>query len=430
MKPFQVIVLVIFGFLAVGGVLFFAVYKGGSSQASIGKVTIWGTVPKSLMEVLIRDLSNKDETYKGVQYVELPAETFSDQYVRALAEDRGPDLVLLPQTALYERLPTLRLIPYDSLSERSFKNTYIEAAELYLQEGGIAGIPFTVDPMVTYWNRSLLSAKGVAKPPQYWSEYYELAPKLTEKDEVLKIKRSAVALGEFTNIRHAKDILTSIILQSGHSIIGANAQGRLTSLLHEKLKGQSVAPVQSAVLFFTEFSDPRKAVYSWNRALPEARQAFISGDLAFYFGFASEVKAIRESNPNLNYDVTSFPQSKGSANTAVYANMTAFAIPRGSKNTGGAFQTALALTSSDAVRLITKTTGLPPVRRDILAEGSQDPYLSLFYQSALISKAWLDPNARESGTIFKNMTEAVTSGRLGIGEAVLAASQQLNLLLK
>lgn len=430
MKPFQVVVLIIFGFFAVGGVLFFSVYKGGSNQVTIGKVAIWGTLPKELVDTLVRDLGKKSDTYKGIKYTELPEATFSDEYVRALAEGRGPDLILLPHTALYERLPTLKLIPYDSLSERDFKNTYIEATEIYLQEDGIAGIPFTVDPLVTYWNRSLLSSKGVAKPPQYWSEYYELAPKLTEKDELLKIKKSTVALGEFMNIRNAKDVLASMILQSGHTIAAPDSQGNMSSILHEKLKGQSVAPVQSALLFFTEFSDPRKAVYSWNRGLPEAQQAFISGDLALYFGFASEVKAIRDANPNLNYDVTSFPQSKGSSNKAVFANMTAFAIPRGSKNTGGAFQAALALTSTEEMRLLTKTTGLPPVRRDLLAEDPKDPYLTLFYEAALISKAWLDPNPRESATIFKNMSEAITSGRLGIGEAVLAGSQQLNLLFK
>ena len=57
------------------------------------------------------------------------------------------------------------------ISERDFKNTYIEEGELYLAANGILGLPITVDPMVMYWNRDIFSSAAIAAPPSYWDEF-------------------------------------------------------------------------------------------------------------------------------------------------------------------------------------------------------------------------------------------------------------------
>ena len=63
-------------------------------------------------------------------------------------------------------------IPYDTISGRDFKNTFIEEGEMYLTENGVLGLPFTIDPMVMYWNRDIFQSVGIANPPEFWDELF------------------------------------------------------------------------------------------------------------------------------------------------------------------------------------------------------------------------------------------------------------------
>jgi ABC-type glycerol-3-phosphate transport system substrate-binding protein len=96
---------------------------------------------------------------------------------------------------------------------------------------------------------------------------------------------------------------------------------------------------------------------------------------------------------------------------------------------GGAYLVAQALTSKEALRAVSKDTGLPPVHLGLLSELEQDPYRAQFNKAALVSRAWLDPNPEESDRIFRNMIEAIKSGKMTINEAVNAADMQFTALL-
>ncbi len=43
--------------------------------------------------------------------------------------------------------------------------------------------------------------------------------------------------------------------------------------------------------------------------MSDSKNMFLAGDLALYFGFASELDDLKNKNPNLNFDVTLFPQT-------------------------------------------------------------------------------------------------------------------------
>ena len=58
---------------------------------------------------------------------------------------------------------------------------------------------------------------------------------------------------------------------------------------------------ETALLFYTDFTNPSKTSYSWNAALPQSFDAFTSGELAAYLGYASEYNSIISRNPNLRF---------------------------------------------------------------------------------------------------------------------------------
>lgn len=428
MSKFQIILTTVFSFFILIGVILFATSGGKDPSVAIGDIVIWGTVKKDTMNDVLRNFVDIDESFKRVKYEEKDEQDFDMILAEAIASDSGPDIFLLPQSEILKKENKIISIPYKNFTERDFKDYFIEEAELYLKEDGILALPFIVDPLVMYWNRSLFTGAGVAVPPRLWDEFFILAKKVTKKDANKNILLSAVSFGEFSNVDNAKEILATMIMQSGNKIIFREGGELMVSL--RDLYDDKTTPTESALRFYTEFSNPIKETYSWNRAMADSKTAFLSSDLAIYFGFASEMKDLQLKNPNLNFDVAYMPQTENLKNNITFGNIQALAISRGCKNIAGAFSVITNLIKSDSLIYLNNLTGLPPVSRVLLTQGTTDPYQDIFYRSALSSKGFLDPDSDDTDLIFKDMVEAVVSGRRDLSGAVSWANAELEQLVK
>jgi len=353
--------------------------------------------------------------------------TFESDLISALANGNGPDLVLLPQGLILKQINKFYVVPFSSYSQRTFMDSFIPEGELFLTSAGIIGFPFSIDPMVMYWNRDMFSNAGIPLPPTTWSQFFDLAPKLTVKDQSGNITQSAIAFGEAENVTHFKDMVALLSLQAGTPIVALDSMGTISSAFSAR-GSQGLVPAEEAVSYFTEFSNPLKTSYSWNRSLPDDKSEFLAGQLAVYFGYASELRSIRAANPNLNFDVALMPQTEGKKET--FGAMDAVAILKASKNIPAAYVAAVTLASQPLQAGWVSASGLPPVRRDMLAPLPGNAYDSIFYQSALISNAWLDPNREETTNVFGSLIDDVTSGKLRVSDAVSQASQQIGSLLR
>jgi ABC-type glycerol-3-phosphate transport system substrate-binding protein len=427
MSKFQLIVIGVFILAAMSGLLIFALGKT-TSTGTFDHIVIWGTQPEPVMTTLISNqlIANQlSEKKVSVKYVQKDADTFDKTLVEALANGTGPDAFLLSQDAILQYKDKIIPIPFSSLSERTFNDTYIQEGDLFVTPQGIAAVPFSIDPMVMYWNRDSIFSAGLANPPTTWTELYSVdIPKLNKVDVNHNIIKTAVALGTFGNVSHAKDILSLLILQAGSPIIASDLNSLYTSVLG-KNQGKPQNPAVAAVDFYTQFADPAKDIYSWNSSLPLSRDSFTSGDLAFYFGYASEIKNIHDRNPNLNFDVASIPQAVNNSTKITFGNMQGIAILRSAKNPKAVLNAITVLTGTQAQLLWSQATNLPPVVRSLLSKAPSDPILSVFYDAALKSHAWLDPERNTTAVIFANMVQAVVSGANTTGDAVRKADEQI-----
>lgn len=432
LKGFQLVLLGIFAFFGIAGVIGFSVFRGGdgSGSDSYVPVALWGTVSEEIINSAVRLYNTENQNDRvEIEYQEIRSEVFDEVLTEALAEGRGPDMVIINQEQILRHQAKLFAIPYESLSERSFKDRFIEEGELFLASNGVLGTPFVVDPLVLYWNRSLFSNAGVALPPRDWAELPALVNKLTTTTEQNTITQSAIAFGEFSNIAHAKEILATLLMQAGDTIVDRKVDGTPIVTFGDVNGANGTRnPAQSAVRLYTSFVNPTSELYSWNRSWPEARSAFLAGDLALYVGFASELFELQEQNPNLNFDVTLMPQTSGT-DRATYGTLHAVAVVNSTPNLSSALH-ALGILSGNAVgTILDEQFGLPPVRRDILSVPPVDPFREVFYESALIADAFLDPDPDATEQILRSMTEDITSGRTQVARGVTSArSQLLNLL--
>jgi ABC-type glycerol-3-phosphate transport system substrate-binding protein len=425
MNKFQMILMGLFGLFLIGGIIIFSTYKGNSQNAVT--VVIWGTIPQNDFSNIIQKTSLYQSKEFTVQYVEKKEEDFDANFIESLASGDGPDIFMLPSGKILKHRNKVFVIPYNVFTQRQFKDSFIEGAEIYMAPEGVLALPISVDPLVMYWNRSIFTDVKITEPPKYWDEFYSLANLISQKDGALNISRSAVAFGEFANISHAKEIILNLAMQAGTPVTTWNGD-KVQSVFGDSL-GQPTIPAEAAVNRYTEFSDPAKSSYSWNRSLPDSTDYFLSGDLGLYFGFASEIGNLQLKNPNLNFDVAVVPTEREGKTNVSFANFNALAITKSSKNPSAAFSVISILSGADGAAAFSSISKLPPARRDLLNQKPVNAYESVFYDSAIRSRAWLDPSPTETDAIFKNMIESITSGRARTGEAVARASRELSSLL-
>ena len=423
MNRFQLVSLIVFGFFIVIGVAVFALGRVSNTETP-AVATIWGTMSEDVFENALVESALSQDRSLSITYVQKNPSSFDQELLEALAAGRGPDLFFLQNDGIIKHREKIFPIPYDSYPARNFVNNFSQVGEIFLVSDGVLALPMSVDPLVMYWNRDIFSNAGLANPPRYWSEFYDLSNLLTKKDASLNVVASAAPLGEFSNIANSFDILGLLFMQAGSSIVQVGGDGILQSSLREP----SLA-AERAVTFFTEFANPLRPYYSWNRSLPNSKTFFLAGNLGVYFGFASELTDLRLKNPNLDFDVTSVPQTKDAEKLLTISRVNGLAISRSSPNIAGAYAVATRLSDWPFTQALAKNTNLPPVRRDLLSTRPNQLYLSVFYNAAIQSRAWLVPDGATTPAIFKEMIESVTGGRSTAGEAVARANEMLTIQL-
>ena len=424
---FQLITIIVFIAFAVFGILVFsgAIPLGKkNTPGGLGTVVLWGTVRTATMAPLIEEFNSANPTFV-VKYAQKSADTFDQDLLEALADGAGPDMFFLPDNLAFRYANKIFTIPYASYPLASFKGNFAGGGEVFLTSKGILAFPLSIDPLMMYYNRSILDANEIVYPPVFWDDLTGLIPKLTKKDDSNKIIKSAVALGHFSNVAHAKEILSAFFIQTGNKIV-TEQDGIFSSNLDVSSLASSLA---SVLKFYTDFADPNKSVYSWNKSFPNSNDAFSAENLAFYFGFASELGLLMDKNPNQNLGVAPLPQIRNFSTKTTSAHAVGIALLSSAKNFNTALTAATLMATGDFASKFAAVEGKTPARRDLLAVKQIDAFSPVFYNSALYAKSWLDPSPKDTDNIFRIMIDGVLSNSMSVENAISDASSKLNILL-
>jgi ABC-type glycerol-3-phosphate transport system substrate-binding protein len=432
-RPFEIGLIAVFVIAGIIGIIALKGYqdeKSDEEQLYGNTVTMWGTFEQPLVESIFTEIVKTDKAFSVVKYRAFDERSIEGEIVNAIADGTPPDLVLMPHTMLVSLRTKLTAIPFETLDERTLRNTYIDGAEIFTLSNGTYAIPFAVDPLVLFWNKDLFARAGLAQPPRTWEMLVsDVVPSLTEYDAGRKISQSALGMGEYTSVRNAKEILSMLLLQSGTTIIEEQNEKYQITLL-KSADGMGGQPAEAALTFYTQFSSPASSAYTWSRTLQSDRNAFTGGKLAMYLGFGTEIDDIEIENPNLSFDIAPVPQAQGATALRNYGTFYGFAIPKASRNSGGAYAVATKLSGSAVARQLTNALDLVPAQRALYSGATGDVYEDILRESALVSRGWLDPAPRESASAFKTMIDEVTSGRKEIERVVNDAVYTLEALFR
>jgi ABC-type glycerol-3-phosphate transport system substrate-binding protein len=424
MRPFQLGLLAAFLIAAVIGLIVFATYRSNpQGDAGIDPVTMWGVLPERDMHDVLLELSKTYPIFEKVTYVYKNPNSFSSDFTESLALGNGPDILLVEDDFILPNTQKIRLIGGSITQPRTFRDTYLEVAEPYLVEGGSLMVPIIVDPLVMFYNRTLLNSAGVATPPSSWEEVAALSPRLTKRNSSsADIEIATIPFGSYGNVPHARDILSTLFFQSGSNITTRKGTSIEVTL--------DPAKAASALRFYTEFANPLTSAYSWNSSLPNAFTQFVAGDLVFYPAFFSERVKIKTGSPNLNFDVTDMPKPQLASSRVATASVYGIVLPRSSKNQADVLLVLSTLANEDVSKAFAAAFSMVPARRSLISGNVPDAFIAVGNRAALTSKIWLSPAPPVTDSIFGGMVDSVRSGFQSPDEAVKTGIEELNSALQ
>lgn len=404
--------------ILIGGVLFFGRQAAEPEPATI---SFWSIKDDAAVwEPIINQFQEKNP-HITVNYARLEETTYEEVLVNRLAEGRGPDVFVLPNTLLSKHRDKVLPLPSEfRLAAKDFKLAFVDIAveELIGPQEEILGAPLFVDTLALFYDRDAFNAAGIATPPKNWDEVMETAKLLTKINPSGEITKSGIALGAYNNIEYAFEILSALMLQNGDPVIVRNT----TEVAMEQ-------GAERALDFYTSFASPSRQNFAWADYLKNSFTAFGEGGVAMVFGFAEDISRITVRNPHLAFQAIPLPQPKG-ANTAItYGRYFFPAVSKFSPNPAASWQFVLYATLGEGAKIYSEQTGRPPARRDLIAAGTNSANLDIFYKQALIAKSWQVPDESRTRRLFQEAVNSVVTRTATSDQATRRLKDQLRLLL-
>jgi len=403
--------------------------------------------------------------YITINYRKLRYDEFENELLNAMAEDSAPDIISIHNTWIRkyqnkitpmpktvklvypiergtikkEVIPELRESKCMTVSELRSKYADIVYDDAVIMvtdsktgqsEEKIFGLPLAIDTLSLYYNIDLLDNAGIAQPPKYWNtEFQQDVKKLTKQDINGKIVQSGVALGGSTNIDRFSDILSILMMQNG----AVMQEGDYVTfhLAPPAFVAQKINPGLEALIFYTDFANPIKEVYSWNKDMDNSLEMFIQGRLGIMFGYSFDALTIKSRAPKLKFGISKLLQIEGSAKQINFANYWVETVTSKSKHPDEAWDFIQSMADEKNVSAYLDYAKKPTALRSLIDKQSEDQDIGIFASQVLTAKSWYrgkDPQAAE--LIIGEMIDSVNSGAQDVEYVINLGSKKVQQTIK
>lgn len=398
-----------------------------------------------------------------IKYRKLRFEEYEKELLEAFATDRGPDIFSIHNTEVrkyqtkgfLEPMPAKITMAYPviegrikeqvnpnvktvpSISLNSIKNDFVDAVygdvvvkvhdeKAKTVQEQVFGLPLSADTLAMYYNKDLFNNAGITSPPAYWNrEFQQSVKKMTKQDNRGQIVQSGVALGGSANVERATDILSVLMMQNGTEMLNDNGIVRF-HIQPESFKDKNYNPGLDALRFYTDFSNPAKEVYCWNKTLENSLSLFTRGKLAMMFGYTYMLPQIKADAPKLNFAVAPLPQIEGNAHSINFANYWVEAVAKKSEHPDVAWDFVQFAAKPAQAKLYLDKAKKPTALRALVDEQAEDRDIGVFAGQTLTARSWYKgANAAAAEAIMREMIDTVSAGLTEIQSVISQAARKV-----
>ncbi len=363
-----------------------------------------------------------------IEYTKKNIENYEEDLADALAAEEGPDIYSINNTWVPRYMNKIVPAPEKVFTVKEYKDTFVDAMVTDLiRDDKIYGTAMWVDSLGLYYNKDLMGTAGIATPPKTWAELADDTRRIVRQDADGYFSRSGPAIGTNKNVNRGVDVIYLLMLQAG-AVPWASDGSAPTFANNVTRGGNSTNPGQEAVSFYTSFSDPNSANYSWNEESDYSIDAFANGRAAFLYGYSYTRSIIDSKAPNLNYDVAPVPQNNLVNPTVNYSNYFAEVVSKQSKQQAWAWDFLKFATSKASLDGYYKTDKEPSSRRDLIELQTSDPDIGVFAHANLTGKTFYKGNEGKFDAIIGDMIDDIVLRGQAVDQALNRAQSQAQTL--
>lgn len=377
------------GILLVIVILFFVVRlilsASGPKKEEMANLEYWGVYEdQKVMQVLINDFERDHPNIK-VKFVPRDAKQYRDTLLTRIKNGNGPDIFRYHNSWVPMLKNVLLPLTAEAVTPEEYKKTYYPVIQNDLVvNGGILGVPLSIDTLALYINDQLFSSQNL-KPPENWDQFAidaaALTTRIEEGENQGEITTAGAAFGTYDNITHAPDIISLLLVQ-----------GRVD--LRKMTEDQSLKPTQGctyracdSLKYYTVFAKGGDVIQKiWDGTLDRSVVSFANGRVGMYFGYSWDIFAIRSINPSLAFSIHPVPNLSGEKKTI--ASYWVEGVSNKTKFPQASMEFMKYLNSKDTQQKFftenAKVQGLgsPYARRDLAGSLKNDPLLFPFVEQA------------------------------------------------
>lgn len=408
---------------------------------------------------IIKDFQNRNTVINGrrvnikINYTKKDYSTYEKDLAGTRESGSSPDIFTINSNWLERYAPYLFPLEqnkvyveeYGLLTFENILNSFPqETINSWVYSGQVYAIPTYSDSLALYYNTELFEKAGIKNPPKTWKEFKEDIRRLTSiKDD--NISRAGVAIGSGKNVNRASDILALLMMQGGAKIIDQDKNLDINKEIEViTVDGpEKRNPGMRAIIFYSEFSDPIKDIYTWNNAQPNSLDAFAGQKVAMMFAYSYQINNLLAMSPDLKYSISAMPQLENS--TPI--NLSNVWAPVVSQKNNCRIEPEEFSKSVDCNKLswsflsfaaqkenskrYLDSTGKPAARKDLIGEQvNSNSKLGVFASQAETAMTYNKFNDGIDG-ILSDMLDEITTDRSKLSEIVNEAVEKIeNLKIK
>ena len=225
----------------------------------------------------------------SIEYRKFRYEEYEKALIEALAEDRGPDIfsinntwverykskllpipekIIVPVKQIVgsvKKEEVIELISTKPLTTTQIKKNFLDVvgsdviskddvsqSDPAKQSLKVWGLALSMDTLVLFYNKDLLSNAGIAEPPETWTEFQDQVSKITKIDkETGDILVSGAGIGAANNVVRSFDILSLLMMQN----LAPMLQNGVAAF-DKKPAGFEQSPGLGALNYYLQFVSP------------------------------------------------------------------------------------------------------------------------------------------------------------------------------
>lgn len=391
------------------------------------EVVVWGTIDDATMKSIIDEAGLKSGKLLNINYRYIAKDRFANTVTQAASQGNAPDIILSESGYLTSISSLLSVIPYNTgITELEYKQTFVDGTHQFATPFGALFYPLAVDPLITSYNKKILSENNFTEPLSFWAELPKYQTAITTYDYDKKPVISAFSMGA-NNVTANKGILSAMLMQLGHMPIrvvwgtGLDKNAKMNYILDMGTNVSNMTDGTSDLVKIlrlqTAFSDPQKTTFTWSEISKNDRDVFAAGNMAMYFGYASDLNYIRSKNNTLDIGVRFLPQMSDNKILTTTGKVYGIGVLRTTQDFSYSVETAINLIGSVFSSQFANTLGIASARKDTLTGNSGSEYSEIMNRSALLMKVAYDDLPSVTDGLVYDLYDNILSGRKSIYDA-------------